>query len=202
MGAGVFQLTENTVKLMIRNTSRDKTTAALRKARPGDVQPYPTIKKVRLPPGGSLNLHSEDLNAAEVAMLATLSACGCLKVLTAPGYGPMRQLGGDEILGLAPVPAQPAPVVPESAVEPEPVAEPEPEPVAESGQIVAESEAELDDAPQEEVEENSEPLFLEPELKAMKNADLRDVLSDMGFDSFSGMKKADLVAKILELQEA
>ena len=200
MGAGVIQLTENTVKLMIRNTSRDKTTAALRKARPGDVQPYPTIKKVRLPPGGSLNLHSEDLNAAEVAMLATLSACGCLKVLTAPGYGPMRQLGGDEILGLAPVSAQPAPVVQEPVAAPEPVVEPEP--VAESGRIVAESEAELDDAPQEKVEENSEPLFLEPELKAMKNADLRDVLSNMGFDSFSGMKKSDLVAKILELQEA
>lgn len=193
------------MKLMIRNTSRDKTTAALRKARPGDVQPYPVIKKIRLPPGGSLNLDSSDLTSAEVSLLAKLVGCGCLKVLTVPGFGPMRQLGVEEIKGFAPAaPVAPAEPAPEPIPEPAPVVtppmpepEPEPEPAPEPEPI-----PELDEALEEEPTEDEPAPYLESELKATKNAILRDTLSGMGFDATSGMKKADLVAKILELQEA
>lgn len=196
------------MKIVIRNTSRDKTTAAARKARPGDVQPYPTIRKVRLPPGGSLNADSTELSSSDIHLLVTLAGCGCVRVFSRPGYGPMREISADELLSM--LPAEPAPKVskpvaaPEPVVpEPEPVAEPEvvAEPVAESGPIVAESVAEPEETPVEEPVDET-PAYLEGELKAMKNAVLRDILNDMGFDQSSGMKKADLVAKILEIQES
>ena len=179
------------MKIVIRNTSRDKTTAAARKARPGDVQPYPTIQKVRLPPGGSLSADSSELSSSDIQLLATLSGCGCVRVFSRPGYGPMREIFAEELLSMLP---EPAPEAPEP--EPEPVIpdtpEPEPEP---------ETEAEVEETPIEEPVEET-PAYLQGELKAMKNAVLRDILTDMGFDQSSGMKKADLVAKILEIQES
>lgn len=182
------------MKIVIRNTSRDKTTAAARKARPGDVQPYPTIRKVRLPPGGSLNADSTELSSSEIHLLVTLAGCGCVRVFSRPGYGPMREISADELLSM--LPNEPAPKAPEPAASdvqedgPEPAVEPEPE-----------SEPEPEETPIEEPVDET-PAYLEGELKAMKNAVLRDILNDMGFDQSSGMKKADLVAKILEIQES
>lgn len=191
------------MKIVIRNTSRDKTTAAARKARPGDVQPYPTIRKVRLPPGGSLNADSSELSSSEIRLLSTLAGCGCVRVFSRPGYGPMREISADELLSMlpgeptpkAPEPVASAPVVQE--VKPEPVAEPQPEPLPEP-----EPELETEETPVEEEPVDETPAYLEGELRAMKNAALRDILNDMGFDQSSGMKKADLVAKILEIQES
>lgn len=190
------------MKIVIRNTSRDKTTAAARKARPGDVQPYPTIRKVRLPPGGSLNADSSELSSSEIRLLSTLSGCGCVRVFSRPGYGPMREISAEELLSM--LPAEPAPEVSEPVAAPEP-AVPEPEPVVPEPEPVAEPEVVAEPEPEETpVEEpvDETPAYLEGELKAMKNAVLRDILNDMGFDQSSGMKKADLVAKILEIQES
>ena len=178
------------MKIVIRNTSRDKTTAAARKARPGDVQPYPTIRKVRLPPGGSLNADSTELSSSEIQLLCTLVGCGCVRVFSRPGYGPMREISADELLSM--LPDEPAPKAPEPVASD--VQEDGPEPVAESV-------AEPEETPVEEPVDET-PAYLEGELKAMKNAALRDILTDMGFDQSSGMKKADLVAKILEIQES
>lgn len=183
------------MKLIIRNTSRDKTTAALRRARPGDVQPNPVIKKIRLPPGGSISVDSKDLNTDEVALLVTLVGAGCLKVFSSPPTGPMRQISVSEIQEFAPAAApapEPAPA-PAPEPEPEPISEPEPEPEP----VVDE----VEETPAEEPVQET-PAYLEGELKVMKNAELRGILLDMGFDQSSGMRKSDLVAKILEIQEA
>lgn len=198
------------MKLMIRNTSRDKTTAALRKARPGDVQPFPMIKKVLLPPGGSLHIDSLNLSHDDALQMMKLVGCGCLRVFTTPGYGPMRALTEEEILELAPAQAAPAPAEePAPAPAPAPEPEPEPEPVAESEEMLAEPVAESDEnliedsADEEEQEPEAEqPAYLKSELKAMKNADLRAILTDMGHDRTTGMNKSALVAQILELQES
>jgi hypothetical protein len=98
----------------------------------------------------------------------------------------MRVLSSEEINSLAPLAAEieePPPIV-----EAAPVIE---EPVAEAAPVI------------EEPVEDTPTALTEAELKATKNADLRDILSAMGFtSSTSGMRKADLVATILELQEA
>jgi hypothetical protein len=180
------------VKLMIRNTSRDKTTAAMRKARPGDVQPNPTIKKVRLPPGGSLSVDPHSLSDSDARLVQKLMGCGCLRVFAVKASGPMRPIDAAELgemcnLQAAPTPAPPSPAPPEpkppvvEAVEPEP--EPEPEVI--------------------ELEEDSGPVpYLSAELKSMKNSKLRSILFDMDYGRTTGMNKSALVAAILEMQES
>ena len=189
------------MKLMIRNTSRDKTTAALRKARPGDVQPNPMIKKIRLPPGGSLTVDSNNLGSADALLVQKLLRCGCLRVFSTMAAGPMRPITADEIGELcdlqvpAPTPA-PLPTIPAPEPEPEPEPAPEPEPEPEAAEEAPESEPE--EAP---VAEESVP-YLEGELKLMRNAELRSILSDMGYGRTTGMNKSALSDAILEMQES
>lgn len=174
----------------------------MRKARPGDVQPNPTIKKVRLPPGGSLTVDPNDLSSADARLVQTLITCGCLRVFAITSSGPMRIVTSEEIGELCdlsipvPPPAAPAPIL----TEPEPaptIPEPEPEPAVE--EIVEEPEPEPE--PEEDPGPEEAP-YLKAELKAMKNADLRSILSDMDYGRTTGMNKSSLVDAILEMQES
>lgn len=203
------------MKLMIRNTSRDKTTAAMRKARPGDVQPNPTIKKVRLPPGGSLTVDSNDLSSLDARLIQKLMGCGCLRTFAMTSSGPMRAIGADEIgelcdLSIPVLPPAPAPA---------PVT-PEPEPVAVTEEVAETAEQEQEkEAPAEEPAVEEEPeekalaeeagssrrafsYYLRDELQAMKNAQLRSILSDWDYGRTTGMNKSALINAVLETQES
>ena len=100
----------------------------------------------------------------------------------------MRELTSDQVIDLVPVP-EPGVVIHDEG--PEPVPEPIPESVSDpvSEPVPVEPDEEL-------------PPYLEAELKSMKNAQLRGILNSKGFDRTSGMNKAALVAKILEIQES
>ena len=177
------------MKLMIRNTSRDKTTAAMRKARPGDVQPNPTIKKVRLPPGGSLSVDPHSLSDSDARLVQKLMGCGCLRVFAVKSSGPMRPIDAAELGEMCNLQAAPAPAPPPPTPAPEPpvveAVEPEPEPEV------------------TELEEDSGPVpYLSAELKSMKNSKLRSILFDMDYGRTTGMNKSALVAAILETQES
>lgn len=214
------------MKLMIRNTSRDKTTAAMRKARPGDVQPNPTIKKVRLPPGGSLTVDSNDLSSLDARLIQKLMGCGCLRTFAMTSSGPMRAIDADEIGELCDLQDLPAPppepvlVIPEPApvaaveeVEEDLEEDPEEEPVngphlregllSTSQTWYSEEEAAPVEEPVEEPEEDSCTIpYLEDELRARKNVQLRSILSDGGYGRTTGMNKSALISAILEMQES
>lgn len=190
------------MELIIRNTSRDRSTKALRQARPGDVNPSPLICKVRLPPGGTLGVPHSDLTRSDLSLVTVLMGCGCLKVFCKPSFGPLRQMDAAELESLCDFPeAAPVPVpVPTPEPEPIPEPEPEPEPVA-----VAIQEEETVEVPEPEPADEASPEvapYLEEELKSMKNSQLRDILSDMEYGRTTGMNKAALVAAVLETQES
>lgn len=176
------------MKLMIRNTSRDKTTSALRKARPGDVQPFPVIKKVQLPPRGSVSVEMSELTANEVELIEKLIGCGCLKVFLVPGSGPMKEVPHGELRALCGIVEEAAP--------PEPEPEPEPEPVP---TVTATDVSEVGSEP---VAETEEVPYLKGELEDMKNSELRAILKEMDFGSTTGMRKAELVNAIIATQES
>jgi hypothetical protein len=112
----------------------------------------------------------------------------------------MREMTQEDILTLQTSdPAPPASVPAVTVVAPTVAAEPEV--VEEGSDTEPEPAPELEETPEaESVQE--EPAYLQDELKAMKNAVLRDILLDMGCDRTTGMNKSALVAKILEMQEA
>lgn len=188
------------MKLMIRNTSRDRTTEALRKSRPGDVQASPVIAKVRLPPGGSLTVSPKTLSQEDVTSIVTLMGCGCLAVFKSASHGPLVRLSPEDVQDFCAVTPPPAPVI--EAPELPPVTEPVPEPVPVE-EPVEEPPAATEPPPEVPDEgEPEEPPFLKDELLALKNSELRDILADKGFDKTSGMNKAALVDAILDLQGA
>jgi len=104
----------------------------------------------------------------------------------------MKELSEESLLALS------ASGAPEQAPAPLPVTVVEPQEPA----VVEEAPSpEPEEVPEEEPTQE-EPAYLEGELKAMKNAQLRDILLDMGCGRTTGMNKSALVAKILETQEA
>jgi hypothetical protein len=193
------------MKLIIRNTSRDRSTTALRKARPGAVQPNPTIKKVRLPPGGTLSIKHQDLQDAEVRLISKLIGCGCLKAYSIGASGPMQEISAEGIMSLCEVEPEKQATVPTAApklsvqeqpklqnTQPRPEPEPEPAPT----KIVEDWEKFVPE------EVAKPPPFLKDELLAMTNADLRDILSGKNYGRTTGMNKAALADAILETQES
>lgn len=187
------------MKLMLRNTSRDRATEALRKSRPGNVQSNPVLSGIRLPPGGSLNVEVDDLSREDVELIAGLMDCGCIATFHFPSRGPLVPLASDQFLGLfsfAEVPAAPAPDPAPKSLEVEVEV-----PTFDDVEVQEEPDSTEDDSSLDEDTVPGRPPFLRDELTAMKNSELREILAEKGIDKTSGMNKAALVDAVLDTQE-
>lgn len=170
------------MKIVIQNSVRDPSTRERRREHVAMVTPSPMIGGVHLAPRRSRSADTQQLSNHDLQVIADMIKCGVLRVFQASPYVELRE---DFFRPAAP-PAV-APVEPEvKASEPEsvePVAAPEPE----EPEVVAEPVAvAADDAARRE------------ELMSLKNAELRELLSNAGGGSGTGLSKAQLVDAILE----
>jgi len=172
------------VKIVIQNSVRDPSTRERRREHVAMVTPSPMIGGVHLAPRRSRSADTQQLSNHDLQVIADMIKCGVLRVFQASPY---VELSEGFFRPAAPPAVAVAPVEPEvKASEPEsvePVAAPEPE----EPEVVAEPVAvATDDAARRE------------ELMSLKNAELRELLSNAGGGSGTGLSKAQLVDAILE----
>jgi len=171
------------MKYLLRNTIRDPAFERRRVANPSLVSMRPWIGGSPLGPGASRVLESGSLTAEILDEVETHQRAGNVQLIQVGGSGGEADIQAlRQELGFV---SEPAP-----EPEPEPAPEPTPEPAPEPAPA-PEPEEEEDDASEE---------YTESQLLKLKNSDLRDILSDEGGGSGSGLTKKELVAEILELQ--
>lgn len=171
------------MKIVIQNSVRDPSTRERRREHVAMVTPSPMIGGTHLAPRRSRSADTKQLSNHDLQVIADMIKCGVLRVFQASPY---VELSEDFFRPPAPPVVVVASVAPEVKVsEPasvEPVAAPEPKEPEVAVEPVA---AGADDARREE-------------LMSLKNAELRELLSNAGGGSGTGLSKAQLVDAILE----
>lgn len=186
------------MQLIIRNSVREAATRDLRRANIGKIQVAPSIGGSRLPPRRSRKVSIEALDMDDRRLVLEMMSVGVLRVFESM---PFQELSVEEFKGLAiteltdEVPVE----------EPAPVEVPSEEPAEEAAEEAAPPEDPApEEAPEEPVTEPEleTPKHSESDLKKIKNADLRSMLSSMtrGEQTGEGLRKAELVEAILEVQ--
>lgn len=215
------------MRFFLRNVIRDRKFDAVRRQNPRKVQRRPVIGGKPLPPGGTKILRRHDFTPELLDEIEQHQEWGNVELLQAGRAGtPVNFEALRALLGFkkAAPPPKPKPLPPppmqlkadmrEFEMEEELAAEEVDAPVGKTDEddIGARSEEPEEGATAEpmDLEEvldppaalSEEPTpYTESELKSLKNDDLRSILAKMGGKG-AGLKKSDLVAEILLLQDA